>query len=90
MRKSSDLKGGNSDILKKIFSIMHVSRYAFDVELLLIASKAGLKIREMPVEMTLKSNFRVKEIIRMSYDVLSVACHHRFKKGESYSHLLNL
>ena len=28
----SGLKGGNSDLLKKIFALMSVSRYAFDVE----------------------------------------------------------
>ena len=37
------LKAGDSIALKKIFSLMTVSRYAFDVELLVIASKVGSK-----------------------------------------------
>ncbi len=86
----SGLKGGNSDLLKKIFEIMSVSRYAFDVELLVIASKAGLKIKEMPVEMTLKSKFKVKEIVRMLYDVLRISSRYRFKNGDSYRYFMSL
>ena len=86
----SGLKGGNSDLLKKIFAMMSVSRYAFDVELLLIASKAGLKIKEMPVEMTLKSKFKLKEIVRMSYDVLRISSRYRFRSGDSYRNFANV
>lgn len=85
----SGLKGGNSELLKKIFTDMRVSRYAFDVELLLMASKAGVKIKEMPIELTLTSKFKVKEIIRMLYDVLKISYHHRFKNEQSYRHLLS-
>ena len=71
------LKAGDSSALKKIFSLMSVSRYAFDVELLVIASKVGLKTKEMPVEITVRKAFRVKDILRMTYDVLGIAYRHR-------------
>lgn len=71
------LKAGDSSILKKIFSIMTVSRYAFDVELLVIASKVGLKMKEMPVEITVRKAFRVRDILRMTFDVLRIAYRHR-------------
>jgi len=81
----SGLKGGNSGLLKKIFAMMSVSRYAFDVELLLIASKAGLKIKEMPVEMTLKSKFKLKDIVRMSYDVLRISSRYRLRSYSDFA-----
>ena len=71
------LKAGDSSALKKIFSLMSVTRYAFDVELLVIASKVGLKTKEMPVEITVRKAFRVKDILRMTYDVLGIAYRHR-------------
>ena len=71
------LKAGDSCALKKIFSLMSVTRYAFDVELLVIASKVGLKMKEMPVEITVRKAFRVKDILRMTYDVLGIAYRHR-------------
>ena len=71
------LKAGDSSALKRIFSLMSVSRYAFDVELLVIASKAGLKTKEMPVEITVRKAFRVKDILRMTYDVLGITYRHR-------------
>lgn len=76
----SGLKAGKSSALKNIFSSMNVSRYAFDVELLMIAVNAGLKIKEMPVELKLYDNFRFKEIAKMSSDVLRIAYRHRIKR----------
>ena len=80
------LKAGDSSALKKIFSLMTVSRYAFDVELLVIASKVGLKTKEMPVEITVRKAFRVKDIMRMTFDVLRIAYRHRiYARSEKLS-----
>lgn len=76
----SGLKAGDSILLKEIFSSMIVSRYAFDVELLVLAKKAGLAVREMPVELSVRSKFKVSEIINMSCDVLRIAYRHRIKQ----------
>ena len=42
----SGLKAGNGDALRKIFSVMLVKRYAFDVELLAICTLLKLRIKE--------------------------------------------
>jgi glycosyltransferase involved in cell wall biosynthesis len=76
----SGLKAGKSSALKNIFSSMNVSRYAFDVELLMMAANAGLKIKEMPVELKLYDNFKFREIVKMTSDVLRIAYRHRIKR----------
>ena len=75
----SGLKCGDTITLQKIFSSMTVSRYAFDVELLVLASKVGLKIKELPVDMILVSKFKLKDIIRMCCDVLHIAYRYRVR-----------
>lgn len=76
----SGLKAGDSRLLKEIFSSMNVSRYAFDVELLVLAKEARLKVSEMPVEMTVKAKFKAREIINMTRDVIRIAYKHRLKQ----------
>lgn len=44
------IKGFRHDIAKKIFSNCEVDRFAFDLEVILIAMKLGAKIAEMPVK----------------------------------------
>jgi glycosyltransferase involved in cell wall biosynthesis len=73
----SGLKAGRSLKLKEIFSSMTTTRYAFDVELLMLASKTGLRIKEMPVNMTLEGKFKRREIIRMLADVLRISYRYR-------------
>ena len=79
----SGLKAGDSIALKKIFSTMTVSRYAFDVELLVLAKLAGLEIKEMPVDLKLMNKFKAKDIIRMSCDVLRIAYRYRLQHTNS-------
>jgi glycosyltransferase involved in cell wall biosynthesis len=69
----SGLKLGNGAALRKIFHVMLVKRYAFDVEMLAIASKLNLKIKESPIEITLNSSFNIREMLRMFIDVLAVS-----------------
>jgi glycosyltransferase involved in cell wall biosynthesis len=69
----SGLKAGNGGVLRKIFKIMLVKRYAFDVELLVIASILGMRIKEMPVDITIDRKFKLKEIVKMFIDVLAIS-----------------
>ena len=76
----SGLKVARGDVLRKIFEIISVKRYAFDVELLTIASLLGLKIKEMPVEIKMDRRFKIKDIVRMFKDVLAISYRLRIKQ----------
>ena len=52
---------------------MLVKRYAFDVEMLAIASKLNLKIKESPINITLDGSFNIREIFKMFVDVLGIS-----------------
>jgi len=74
------LKAGNGEILRNIFSIMHVDGYAFDVELLTIASVLNLTIKEMPIRMQINRRFRFLSSVQMFYDVLLISYRKRIKR----------
>jgi len=74
------VKAANGDALRKIFQIMLIKRYAFDVELLTIATVLGLKISELPVDITITRRFKIKEIVKMFKDVLAVSYRLRILK----------
>jgi len=74
------VKAANGFALRKIFQIMLIKRFAFDVEMLTIATALGLKIKEMPVEITITRPFKVKEIAKMFKDVLAVSYRLRILK----------
>jgi hypothetical protein len=66
------LKAAKREALEEIFSKLTVKRYAFDVELLLIANLRGLKIAELPVTIKLQGLFNPKDIWRMFMDLLGI------------------
>jgi len=66
------LKVGSGDDLRKIFKIMKIDGFAFDVELLIIASKLDLRIKEMPVKLKITKSFRFKSAIKMFCDILII------------------
>jgi dolichyl-phosphate beta-glucosyltransferase len=74
------LKVGYGDAFRKIFGRVIVERYAFDAEMLAVASIMGLRIVEMPVKIELDKSFKKKEIVRMALDVLGVAYRLRMVK----------
>jgi glycosyltransferase involved in cell wall biosynthesis len=76
----SGLKAGKGDALRAIFRIMLVKRYAFDVELLTIATALNLNIKEMPIEISLERSFKVLDIAKMFLDVASIAYRYRIKR----------
>ena len=56
-----------------IFTRLCVKRYAFDVELLAVASLYGLKIVRMPAQLRIRESFRLKEVFKMFVDLLGIA-----------------
>ena len=67
------LKAIRKSSFEKIIPKLIVKRFAFDVELLAVASLYGLKIVEMPVRLTLNTSFKLKEILKMFVDLLGIA-----------------
>jgi glycosyltransferase involved in cell wall biosynthesis len=74
------MKAGNGKVLKKIFEVMVVKRYAFDVEMLAIASLMGASIKEMQVDISLDKRFKVGEMWKMFRDVLAIGYRLRMKR----------
>lgn len=64
------MKSGKGDIMRKIFSTMLIERYAFDVELLTIATMMNIRIKEMPIEIKLDRRFKLRHIAYMFYDLI--------------------
>jgi hypothetical protein len=57
---------------ERVFRRLTVKRYAFDVELLVLAKLYGLRVVELPVKMELKSMFSFREVLRMFLDLLGI------------------
>jgi dolichol-phosphate mannosyltransferase len=66
------LKVGKGDVMRTIFRNISVNRYAFDVELLTIASILHLRVQEMPVIMKIERRFNTREIVNMLLDVTRI------------------
>lgn len=74
------LKAFRRGALEKLVRAQFVKRYSFDVELLAIASLLKLKVVELPVNMTLKSGFKLRAVARMLVDLLGIAYRLRVKR----------
>ena len=71
------IKGFRADMAKRIFSNCEVDRFAFDLEVIMIANKLGAKIGEMPVKIINHRESTVhvlRDSVKMLRDV------HRMKK----------
>lgn len=69
------LKGTTRDAMQLIVPKMTIERFSFDVEMLLIAQKAGLKIKEVAVSLKNvgESNLKIsKDAPQMTKDVLKI------------------
>jgi dolichol-phosphate mannosyltransferase len=72
------LKVGKAELLRRIFEITTVRRYAFDIEFLIIALMLNANIRELPI--TFKSSeerIRIVEIARMFTDIVKISYRYR-------------
>jgi dolichol-phosphate mannosyltransferase len=67
------LKAMRKSALTNIFPRLCVKRYAFDVELLAVASLYGLKIVQMPAQLRIRESFRLTEVLKMFQDLLGIA-----------------
>jgi dolichyl-phosphate beta-glucosyltransferase len=81
------LKAGDGEAFRKIFQHVTVNRYAFDAEMLAIASILELRIKELPVRISLKKSFKRKDIVRMAVDVIGIA--YRLRIRHWYQKTLN-
>ena len=79
------LKVGDGNVLRDIFSVMRVNSYAFDVEFLTASTLLGLRIKEMPVELSIENKFRLTQILQMLIDLLAIA--YRFKIRREFESL---
>jgi dolichol-phosphate mannosyltransferase len=84
----SGLKAGRGSALRAIFKKMVVRRYAFDVELLAIASALDLKIKELPIIITLDCSFKILEIIKMLFDILQIS--YRINLTKQYQKVMSV
>jgi dolichol-phosphate mannosyltransferase len=66
------LKAIRKSSFKSIIPKLKVKRFAFDVELLAVASLHGLKIVEMPVRLRLNKSPKLKEILKMLVDLIRI------------------
>jgi glycosyltransferase involved in cell wall biosynthesis len=67
------LKVMKKSAFANIFPRLCVKRYAFDVELLAVASLYRLRIVQMPTQLRIRGAFRLKEIFKMFQDLLGIA-----------------
>ena len=77
------LKGMNTEAARRILPKLTIDRFSFDVELLLVAKKMGLKIKELPVSLKNvgKSNLKItKDGPQMFAEVIKIWA--RDKKGK--------
>jgi glycosyltransferase involved in cell wall biosynthesis len=69
----SGLKAMRTDSFRKVSKLLSVKRYAFDVELLTVASLLGMRITELPVDIKLNvSGFKPSSVLTMLVDVLGI------------------
>jgi dolichol-phosphate mannosyltransferase len=66
------LKVGKGDIMRTVFRNVSINRYAFDVELLTMASILHLRVQERPVIMKIERRFNIWEIVNMFLDVTRI------------------
>ena len=76
----SGLKAGKAEAVRKIFGLLSVKKYAFDVEMVTVAQLLGLRIKELPVEIRLRGRFRIRDIVRMFIDILGIVYRLRVKR----------
>jgi glycosyltransferase involved in cell wall biosynthesis len=74
------LKAVRSAALYRILPLLSVKRYAFDAELLTVASLFDFKITELPVNIELRATFSARQVFRMLIDLLGIAYRLRIRR----------
>jgi len=68
------IKAFGANVLKKILPKLIIKRYAFDLELLVVANKEGYKVKEAPVEIDYQfgSKINIKSVLNMLVDTAAI------------------
>jgi glycosyltransferase involved in cell wall biosynthesis len=74
------LKAARSSALYQVLPLLSVKRYAFDTELLAVASLFNFKINELPVNVELKGTFSARQMLQILFDLLGIAYRLRIKR----------
>lgn len=74
------IKAIRRDVFDGIFKQLSVKRYAFDVELLVLAKVYNLNVVELPVKLKISKKFSIKDIWHMFIDLLGIAYRLKIKK----------
>jgi len=74
------LKAARSTALYQILPLISVKKYAFDAELLAVASLFGFRIRELLVNIDLKGTFSARQVFRMFIDLLGIGYRLRIRR----------
>ena len=82
------LKIYKGDLIRKVAAVQTIHGYAFDIEMLALASKCGARLVEMPVKLNYTRNtsfgrIRTKDVIRMFTDTLKIWWNLRIRKTYS-------
>ena len=75
----------NGKEFRKIFSLITIDGFSFDVEMFVIANLLDLKIKEMPIKMKINRRFRFYHSVKMFIEILKISyqlrvIHHYQKK----------
>jgi glycosyltransferase involved in cell wall biosynthesis len=74
------LKAAKSRALYQILPLLSVKKYAFDAELLAVASLLNMRIQELPVFIELRATFSVRKVFRMLIDLLGITFRLRIRR----------
>jgi glycosyltransferase involved in cell wall biosynthesis len=73
-------KAFKGEKIKKLMPLLSVKKYAFDVEVLMVARLMRLRGVEMPVRIELGARFSMRAVVRMFIDLLGIAYRLRVKR----------
>lgn len=74
------LKAFRRSALEKIVRMQLVKRYAFDVEVLALATLMGMRIEELPADITQTASFGLRSVLYMLIDLMGIVYRLRIKK----------
>ena len=74
------IKAIRHDVFSGVFKQLSVKRYAFDVELMVLAYVYGLNVIELPVKLKLSNKLNINDIWHMFLDLLGISYRLRIKK----------
>ena len=74
------LKAFRRSVLDRMISKLVVERYAYDLELMAACNHCGFRITSLPVDVHVESTIRLREILRMAFDLFRIAYRLRILK----------